>query len=101
MFHQTSCDIIGLLDWERWSLGHPLADLANFVMARYWHVETATKLLETGADPDIGIPSITELVQWYCEEVKRAYPIPTWDFALAFSAFQMSVGAQVSNKAPW
>ncbi|TPX35874.1 hypothetical protein SmJEL517_g01677 [Synchytrium microbalum] len=94
MFHATKPEVIGLLDWERWSLGHPLADLANLALGRYWTFETLYNLNETGQEPDIGIPSTNELVQWYCKESHRAYPIPAWNYARAFSAFQMAVGAQ-------
>ncbi|CAG8646689.1 5258_t:CDS:2, partial [Scutellospora calospora] len=37
------------------------------------------------------IPSANELIQAYCEKTGRQYPIPNFEFCIAFSFFRLAV----------
>jgi hypothetical protein len=41
-------------------------------------------------NPDLPIPSANELIKFYCEEVKRDYPIHKFEFCVVFSFFRVS-----------
>ena len=46
MFHATKPKVIGILDWEMSTIGHPLADLANFTT--YWYSTSGTSTTKQG-----------------------------------------------------
>ena len=81
--------VIGILDWELSTIGHPLVDLANLLIP--WYIpKTSFKL--TGfrdATRPLPIPEAHELIERYCEKTNRPYPIPGWDFCIAFSFFKV------------
>jgi aminoglycoside phosphotransferase (APT) family kinase protein len=97
VFHQQECRIIGMLDWELSTLGHPLSDLANMMILHYFPstVSAPFKGLD-GPNPvdssslqDSGIPSRMELLKYYCELTNRAFPPPEWTFCVAFALFKV------------
>jgi aminoglycoside phosphotransferase (APT) family kinase protein len=80
--------IRAVLDWELSTLGHPLADLAQHVMA--WRVTAEGYRGLAGSDLDaLGIPSETDYLRsyWSRAGLDPADP-PTWRFALAFAMFR-------------
>lgn len=40
------------------------------------------------------VPEAEELIQLYCAARNRPYPIPNWDFCIAFAFFRLAVIAQ-------
>ncbi|KAI9007596.1 kinase-like domain-containing protein [Hyaloraphidium curvatum] len=94
MFSREGTDVLGILDWERWALGHPYHDIAVFVMSKYWNADALREINATGGGSDRGIPNGEQLERWYCEDTGRAYPLPGFAGALAYAAFQMLVGAR-------
>lgn len=80
--------IIAVLDWELSTLGHPLADLAQHVMA--WRV--TAEGYRGLSDSDIGalgIPSETDYLRRYAARTGRGAIDPAhWRFALAFAMFR-------------
>ena len=89
MFARGEARVVGVLDWELSTLGHPMADLAYQVMAwRLPHDGPFRGL--AGLDRDtLGLPSDDEYVAAYCEG--RGIDRPGWfDFAVAHAAFRFA-----------
>ena len=88
IFHPTEARIIGVLDWELSTLGHPLADFAYHCMS--WRVTPdefrGMKGHDLGA---LGIPLEAPYINAYCRRTGRA-SLPDWDYYLAFNMFRMS-----------
>ena len=91
VFHPLLPKVIGVLDWELSTIGHPLADLANLLMP--WYIpQTSFKLSGfKGAPRPVPVPEAEELIQRYCERMRRPYPIPGWDFCIAFAFFKVMI----------
>ena len=89
MFAHGEARVIGVLDWELSTLGHPMADLAYQVMA--WRLPHDGPFRGLGGlDRDaLGLPSDEEYVSGYCEA--RGIERPEWfDFAVAHAAFRFA-----------
>ncbi len=88
VFAQTDTKILGILDWELSTLGHPLADLAYQCMQ--WRLPNAGNFRGlAGVDREaIGIPTEQTYVKRYCER-RNIEEITSWPFYVAFSFFRL------------
>ena len=92
MFHATEPRVIGVLDWELSTVGHPLADFSYHCMS--WHIPPGAFRGIGGLDlAALGIPDEASYVRRYCERTGRSSPqavMADWNFYLAYNLFRMA-----------
>jgi acyl-CoA dehydrogenase len=88
IFHPTQARVIGVIDWELSTLGHPLADLSYQCMS--WHIPPALWRGIGGVNlAEIGLPTEAEYMQQYADATGRS-EIAHWDFYMAYNLFRMA-----------
>ena len=92
MFDNKVARVIGILDWELSTLGHPLADFSYHCMA--WHIPPGAFRGIAGLDfAALGIPSEEEYIARYCEQTGLASPeqlLTDWNFYMAYNMFRIA-----------
>ena len=88
MFHPTESRVVGVLDWELSTLGHPLADVAFNCIA--YHTFPAEYGGIRGEDLEaLGIPSEDEYLRHYYRHSGRSDGVTSFHFA--FALFRLAV----------
>jgi aminoglycoside phosphotransferase (APT) family kinase protein len=103
VFHKTQPRVIGILDWEMATEGHPLSDLVNLLMPFSWNPQQVSFLTSETLTAELkelqenfrpknvpGIPSMKQCLTWYWGGVDWA-ATGFLDWGIAFSNFRTAV----------
>ena len=88
VFHPTDPRVLGVLDWELSTLGHPLADFSYHCMS--WHIPATLWRGIGGLDlAALGIPSESDYIKMYANKTGLSAQ-EHWDFYMAYNLFRMA-----------
>ncbi|KAK4695197.1 hypothetical protein P7C71_g2508, partial [Lecanoromycetidae sp. Uapishka_2] len=97
VYHKIEPRVIGILDWEMSTIGHPLSDLSNLLSPYTFAVDPPTSALSTRMNSAFspsnhtpGLPSRSQCIQWYAETAGWD-PGPEVDWGDTFATFRNGV----------
>ncbi|KAF2119699.1 kinase-like domain-containing protein [Lophiotrema nucula] len=94
VYHKTEPRVIGILDWEMSTIGHPLSDLSNLIVP--WTITAFSTerrnshLAFAPSQTTPGLPSRDQCIAWY-REVAGWDPAPELPWSTAFAMWRDSI----------
>ncbi|CAI6334845.1 unnamed protein product [Periconia digitata] len=96
VYHKTGPRVIGILDWEMSTIGHPLSDLSNLIVP--WTISAFSTTIRNSSPyfapaPSHfapGLPTRQQIIQWYAE-VAGWDPTPEISWSTAFAMFRDAI----------
>ena len=89
IFHPGEPRVRAVLDWELATLGHPMSDLAYYLMGLRLPPNAEIRGLQGRNLSALGIPDEKDLIRHYCKTAGTTCP-ENWPFYLAFSFFRLA-----------
>ena len=77
--------VMGILDWELSTLGHPIADFSYHCLS--WRTQEA--FWDHAKLKELGVPSEKEYIEMYCENTGKDLT-KNWEFYMAFNMFKIA-----------
>ena len=77
--------VMGILDWELSTLGHPVADFSYHCLS--WRNQEA--FWDEAKLKDLGVPTESEYMEMYCENTGKDLS-KNWEFYMAFNMFKIA-----------
>ena len=98
VFHKTEPRVIGILDWEMATIGHPLSDFVNLTGPYSWgtnyspDIKAKDGTMQPAFKPGVvdGLPSVQQCIKWYAA-VAGWDPRPEMAWGNAFGGFRGAV----------
>lgn len=96
VFHKTEARVIGILDWEMSTIGHPLSDVCNFMTNFFTAQQIGAAPYDAsgflpGRTP--GLPQPDQIVAWY-RETSDWDPEPDVPWGMAFNIWRLAAVCQ-------
>lgn len=97
VFHKTEPRVIGILDWEMSTIGHPLSDLSNlttpfFTVRRHHSISNAHPGFLPNKTP--GLPTLGQIYGWYADAAGWSYESSELAWGMAFNIFRLAAVCQ-------
>ena len=77
--------VIGILDWELSTLGHPIADFSYHCLS--WRTQEA--FWDQAQLKELGVPNEIEYMEMYCEHTGKDLS-KNWEFYMAYNMFKIA-----------
>lgn len=95
VFHKTEPKVIGILDWEMSTIGHPLSDLSNLLTPFTTADSPVARSIGRGSETFLpgntpGLPTKQQCIEWY-RKVAGWDPRPDMTWGEAFGIYRGSI----------